>query len=48
VVVGGFSTLAPGTVIEEGETTRALLKSPPFSRWKDGKRTKTSVEGWSQ
>ncbi|MCH8512402.1 MAG: hypothetical protein LAT83_12240 [Kiritimatiellae bacterium] len=37
-IVGGGSALAPGTEIAEGESTKAFLVSPPFSRWKNGKR----------
>lgn len=37
-IVGAGSALAAGTEIAPGESTRALLLSPPFSRWKDGKR----------
>jgi hypothetical protein len=37
-IVGGYSLLTAGTEIAPGECTRAFLVSPPFSRWKDGKR----------
>lgn len=36
--IGGYSLLTAGSVIFPGETTRAFLISPPFSKWKDGKR----------
>jgi hypothetical protein len=38
VVVGGYSLLTAGTVIAPDECTRSFLISPPFSRWKNGKR----------
>jgi hypothetical protein len=37
-IVGGYSLLTAGTRIEDDETTRAFLISPPFSHWKNGKR----------
>lgn len=37
-VIGGYSLLTAGTEISPGETTRAFLISPPFSKWKDGRR----------
>jgi hypothetical protein len=39
-VVGGYSLLTAGTEISDDETTRAFLISPPFSKWKDGKRVR--------
>jgi len=36
--IGGYSLLTAGTEISPGESTRAFLISPPFSKWKDGKR----------
>jgi hypothetical protein len=41
-VIGGYSLLTAGTEIAAGEVTRAFLISPPFSFWKDGKRTRNS------
>ena len=38
VVVGGYSLLTAGTVIAPDECTRAFLISPPFSKWKNGRR----------
>jgi hypothetical protein len=38
--VGGYSLLTAGTEIPPGESTRALLLSPPFTVWRDGKRVK--------
>jgi hypothetical protein len=38
--VGGYSLLTAGTEIPPGESTRALLLSPPFTVWRDGKRLK--------
>jgi len=40
VQVGGYSLLTAGTEIQDGEITRAFLISPPFSKWKDGKRVR--------
>ena len=37
-LIGGYSLLTAGTEISEGETVRAFLISPPFSKWKDNKR----------
>jgi hypothetical protein len=37
-IVGGYSLLTAGTEILPGECLQALLVSPPFTRWKDGKR----------
>jgi len=39
-VVGGYSILTAGTEIAAHECTRAVLLSPPFSKWRDGKRIK--------
>lgn len=39
-MVGGYSLLTAGTEIAAAEATRAFLISPPFSRWKNGKRTR--------
>jgi hypothetical protein len=39
-MVGGYSLLTAGTEIAEGEKTRAFLISPPFSKWKDGRRSR--------
>ncbi len=41
-MIGGYSLLTAGTEISAGEATRAFLISPPFSLWKDGKRTRNS------
>jgi hypothetical protein len=43
-VIGGYSLLTAGTEIAPGETTPAFLVSPPFSRWKDGKRMRSKTE----
>jgi hypothetical protein len=37
-VVGGYSLLTTGTVVDPGECTRACLLSPPFTRWQKGSR----------
>jgi hypothetical protein len=39
-MIGGYSLLTAGTEIAAGERTRAFLISPPFSKWKDGRRTR--------
>ena len=39
-LVGGYSLLTAGTEIPADETTRACLLSPPFTKWRDGKRVK--------
>jgi hypothetical protein len=36
--VGGYSLLTAGTELNDDEITRAFLISPPFSKWKNGKR----------
>ena len=43
-IVGGYSLITAGSEIADGETTKAFLKSPPFSRWKDGKRLNADAE----
>lgn len=37
-LIGGYALLTAGAEIPPGECTRAYLISPPFSRWKNGKR----------
>ena len=44
VMVGGYSLLTTGTEIESDQVTRALLISPPFSVWKEGKRIRKQNE----
>ena len=39
-MIGGYSLLTAGTEIAADEATRAFLISPPFSRWKNGRRTR--------
>jgi len=39
-LVGGYSLLTAGTEIMPDESLQALLVSPPFSRWKDGRRVR--------
>ena len=41
-MIGGYSLLTAGTEIAPGEATRAFLISPPFSKWKDGRRNRDS------
>lgn len=41
-LVGGYSLLTAGTQIAAGETVRAFRVSPPFSHWKNGKRTRNN------
>ncbi len=43
VIVGGYSLLTTGTEIANGEFTKALLTSPPFSHWENGSRTKNDI-----
>jgi acetyltransferase-like isoleucine patch superfamily enzyme len=44
VMVGGYSLLTAGTKVCSDEVTRAFLVSPPFSVWKEGKRTRKQNE----
>jgi hypothetical protein len=44
-MVGGYSLLTAGSEIPEGESTRAFLVSPPFTRWDQGKRVKAPIGG---
>ena len=44
VQVGGYSLLTAGTEIQDGGVTRAFLISPPFSKWKNGKRVRGEEE----
>jgi hypothetical protein len=44
VIVGGYSLLTTGTEIADGEFTRALLSSPPFSHWQNGTRSKKETD----
>ena len=39
-MIGGYSVLTTGTQIAAGETTRAFLISPPFSKWHKGRRNR--------
>ena len=39
-IIGGYSLLTAGTEIAPDECTKACLLSPPFSKWKDGRRIK--------
>ena len=39
-IIGGYSLLTAGTEIMPGECLQALLVSPPFCRWEDGKRVR--------
>lgn len=39
-VVGGYSLLAAGTELPPDEASRACLLSPPFTKWREGKRVK--------
>ena len=40
--VGGYSLLTAGTEVAAGESLRACLLSPPYSRWEGEKRVKES------
>ena len=42
-MIGGYSLLTAGTEIAAGEATRAFLISPPFSKWKNGKRSRNPL-----
>ena len=42
-MIGGYSLLTAGTEIAEDESTRAFLISPPFSKWKNGKRNRKTL-----
>ena len=42
-LVGGYSLLTAGTRVAADECTRALLVSPPFSEWAEGRRRKPDV-----
>jgi hypothetical protein len=39
-MIGGYSLLTAGTEIASRENTTAFLISPPFTKWKEGKRIK--------
>ncbi|MEJ2111622.1 MAG: hypothetical protein P8Z37_17275 [Acidobacteriota bacterium] len=39
-VVGGYSLLTAGTELAEDEPSQACLLSPPFTKWRNGKRVK--------
>jgi hypothetical protein len=39
-MIGGYSLLTAGTEIMPDECLQALLVSPPFTRWEDGKRVR--------
>jgi len=39
-VVGGYSLLTAGTELPADEASRACLLSPPFTKWREGKRVK--------
>lgn len=39
-LIGGFSAFAAGSEIADDDAPRAYTLSPPFCRWKDGKRVR--------
>jgi len=39
-VVGGYSVLSAGTELAGDEASQACLLSPPFTKWRNGKRVK--------
>lgn len=41
--IGGYALLTAGAIVEAGENVHACALFPPFSVWKDGRRTKPSV-----
>lgn len=43
-IVGGYSLITAGSEIAADETTKAFLKSPPFSRWENGRRFKPDAD----
>ena len=47
-LIGGYSLLTAGTRIADGENGRACLISPPFSRWKSGKRIQKTMSPGAQ
>ncbi len=40
-LVGGYSTLTAGTEVAADEALRAFTISPPYSRWENGRRSKS-------
>ena len=44
-VVGGYSLLTAGTELAADEPSQACLLSPPFTKWRNGKRVKETPEG---
>lgn len=43
-IIGGYSLITSGSEIAPGERTRAVFYSPPFSKWKNGKRIKNEIK----
>lgn len=41
--IGGYSLLTAGTVVESGQTLKAFALSPPFTTWRDGRRSKIAI-----
>ncbi|TPW20943.1 MAG: hypothetical protein FD126_1177, partial [Elusimicrobia bacterium] len=41
--VGGYSLLTAGTEVAPGESLRACLLSPPYSKWEGGRRSKDAA-----
>lgn len=41
--IGGYSLLTAGTVVEPGQTLKAFSLSPPFTLWRDGRRSKIAI-----
>lgn len=41
--VGGYSLLTAGTIVEPGQTLKAFSLSPPFTTWRDGRRTRIAI-----
>jgi hypothetical protein len=41
--IGGYSLLTAGSIVERGEHLKAFSLSPPFTRWRDNRRTRPAI-----
>lgn len=41
--IGGYALLTAGTVVEAGQTLKALSLSPPFTTWHHGRRARPAI-----
>jgi hypothetical protein len=41
--IGGYSLLTAGSRVEAGQTLKALSLSPPFTVWREGRRSKLAI-----